>query len=86
LQTWLIDSTLSDDVIWALQSHLPASRPVSSAHEQHGADADPVGAQRTGRSLSRFRCGMILTCKLRAEFAMSANLRSCALLTGRHSS
>jgi hypothetical protein len=47
---------------------------------------DPAGAQLTGRSFFRSRCGMILTCKLRAEFAMSANLRSCALLTGRHSS
>jgi hypothetical protein len=28
---------------------------------------------------------MILTCTLRAADAMSANMRSCALLTGRHS-
>jgi hypothetical protein len=76
---------LSDDVIWSLQSHLPASRPVSSAHEQHGADADPVGAQLKGRSLSRLRCETILTCQLRAAGAIPADLHSCALLTGRHS-
>jgi hypothetical protein len=29
------NSTVSGDVMWALQSRLPASRPVSSAHENH---------------------------------------------------
>jgi hypothetical protein len=39
----LTDSTLFGDVIWALQRRLPASRPVSSAHEHH------IYRRRSGR-------------------------------------